>query len=314
MNLGVQWGLKQIVLMSNSEVVCGWLKATLSEERKIRTKGAAKMLIKRRLGVFKSLVDELKLKIEVRHVASNENKADKLTRVRKNWLRDDVVLPSCAISVADLRSLHEQHHFGVERTWYLAKQVDAAVSKKEVKKVVRECERCQAIDPASVRHEPGELGVDTDWTRLAIDVTHYAGLPYLTIVDCGPGRFAIWRALRNETATSICKELDQVFCERGPVDELLMDNATAFRSEEMSVLLEKWNTHPIYRAAYRASGNGIVERHHRTIKSLQREVASYRWMPCFGTTCHHGAGRTSRPFHRGQCTDTLGGTRKWNHT
>ncbi|GFO06854.1 Gag-pro-pol polyprotein [Plakobranchus ocellatus] len=218
MNLGVQWGLKQIVLMSDSEVVCGWLKATLSEERKIRTKGAAEMLIKRRL--------------------------------------------------ADLRSLHEQHHFGVERTWYLAKQVDAAVSKKEVKKVVRECERSQSIDPASVRHEPGELGVDTDWTRLAIDVTHYADLPYLTIVDCGPGRFAIWRALRNETAISICKELDQVFCERGPVDELLMDNATAFRSGEMSVLLEKWNTHPFYRAAYRASGNGIVERHHRTIKSI----------------------------------------------
>ncbi|GFO34998.1 hypothetical protein PoB_006150300 [Plakobranchus ocellatus] len=47
-----------------------------------------------------------------------------------------------------------------------------------------------------------------------------------------------------------------------------MDNATAFRSEEMSVLLEKWNTHPFYRAAYRASGNGIVERHHRTIESI----------------------------------------------
>ncbi|GFO16630.1 Pol polyprotein [Plakobranchus ocellatus] len=162
MNLGVQWGLKQIVLMSDSEVVCGWLKATLPEERKIRTKGAAEMLIKRRLGVLKSLVDELKLEVEVMYDASNENKADKLTRERKNWLRDDVVLPSCAISVADLRSLHEQHHFGVERTWYLAKQVDAAVSKKEVKKVVRECERCKSIDPASVRHEPGELGVDTD--------------------------------------------------------------------------------------------------------------------------------------------------------
>ncbi|GFO16631.1 hypothetical protein PoB_004313600 [Plakobranchus ocellatus] len=47
-----------------------------------------------------------------------------------------------------------------------------------------------------------------------------------------------------------------------------MDNATAFRSEEMSVLLEKWNTHPFYRAVYRTSGNGIVERHHRTIKSI----------------------------------------------
>lgn len=32
-------------------------------------------------------------------------------------------------------------------------------------------------------------------------------------------------------------EIEQVFQERGPVDEVLMDNATAFRSAEMGELL-----------------------------------------------------------------------------
>lgn len=59
-----------------------------------------------------------------------------------------------------------------------------------------------------------------------------------------------------------------MFLERGPVDELLMDNARAFRSDEMRRLLDKWGVGSFFRAAYRASGNGIVERSHRTIKSM----------------------------------------------
>ena len=268
-NLGLQWGLKEIKLMTDSVTVCEWIKTTLSEERKIKTKGAAEVLIKRRLGVLKSLVEELDLVIEVICVASASNKADKLTRVKREWLHaKDIPVSVCAVSLVDVKTLHEQHHFGVERTWYLARQVDPSVTKETVKRVVRECERCQSIDPASVHHETGELGVDTNWKRLAIDVSHYRGLPYLTMVDCGPGRFAIWRELRNETAHSICKEIEQVFRERGAVDELLMDNATAFRSVEMGDLLRRWKTMPFYRAAYRASGNGIVERNHRTIKTI----------------------------------------------
>ena len=88
------------------------------------------------------------------------------------------------------------------------------------------------------------------------------------MVDFGPGRFIIWRQLKRETAHLIVAELRHVFCERGPVLELLLDNATVFRSELFVTFLEGWNVQPYYRAAYRPSGNGIVERNHRTIKTL----------------------------------------------
>lgn len=267
LNLGLQWGLKKIRIITDSETVRGWIEITLSEEKKVKTKGAAEMLVKRRLGVLKSLVEEFDLKVEVLCVPSSVNKADKLTRVSKGWLQGKEGGYACA-GVCDVKRLHELHHFGVERSWFLAKQVDPTVSKKVVKKVVQECMRCQSIDPASGRHDSGELNVGTNWTRLAIDVTHYKGLPYLSMLDCGPGRFAIWRELRTETAHAICKELDQVFLERGAVEEVLMDNATAFRSREMNELLAKWGVQPYYRAAYRPSGNGIVERNHRTVKAV----------------------------------------------
>ena len=138
---------------------------------------------------------------------------------------------------------------------------------------------CQSIDSAPASHTPGELGVQEAWSRLAIDVTHYAGRPYLSMVDCGPGRFVVWR----ETATEICHELDKLFYERGPADELLMDNALAFRSQEMLQLMEKWGVRPFYRAAYRAGGNGIVERSNRTIKTMAERSGKAQLRQCFGT-------------------------------
>ena len=45
----------------------------------MKTKGAAEILVKRRLGIFKNLIDELQLRVEVRLGKSSENKADALT-------------------------------------------------------------------------------------------------------------------------------------------------------------------------------------------------------------------------------------------
>ena len=55
--------------------------------------------------------------------------------------------------------------------------------------------------------------------------------------------------------------------ERGPVMEVIMDNGTVFRSEIFQTMLKKWKIRSYYRAAYRPRGNGIVERHHRTVKA-----------------------------------------------
>lgn len=88
------------------------------------------------------------------------------------------------------------------------------------------------------------------------------------MVDCGPGRFAIWRKLKKDDAQEISAELNNVFLESGPVDELLMDNSTAFRSQCLGDMLHHWNIARVFRAAYRPGGNGIVERHHRTIKAI----------------------------------------------
>ncbi|XP_076057133.1 uncharacterized protein LOC143034657 [Oratosquilla oratoria] len=92
------------------------------------------------------------------------------------------------------------------------------------------------------------------------------------MIDCGPGHFAVWRELKTEKGEEIAPVKNEIFLERGPMDEVLMDNSTAFRSGILKEMLGKWSTRRFFRAAYRPSGNGIVERHHRTIKSVAEKA------------------------------------------
>lgn len=249
------------------------MESILEGDRRIKVAGMSEMLVKRRLSVLKELVCELGLTISVVYVPSGKNKADALTRVNKKWLkresnepilcRENEAAAACAVSV---ESLHQDHHFGVERTLQLAKLVRKNVTRKEVEQCVKECVQCKEVDPPPVRHEVGSLSVDKNWIRLAVDTTHYQGYHYLTIVDCGPSRFAIWRKVSSENSSDVVANLEEVFRERGPPTEILVDNSRAFRSSQLGSACQKWGVRRRFRAAYRPSGNGIVERNHRTVK------------------------------------------------
>ena len=266
-NLALKWGLKGIEIKTDSATVASWIRSAVTGDKRIKTKGAAEMLIKRRLGALGELIEEFQLEVSVTLVPSEKNKADIMTRVKKAWLQARKSAPPVCCIGEEVKELHEMHHFGRDRTLFLARKVRPGTTQEEVKEVVENCRECQSIDPAPSRHEAGELHVAEDWKRLAIDVTHFHHKLYLSMVDCGPGRFAIWKEIRAETALEISKIVEELFLERGPVEEVLMDNGPAFRSEVFKEVCDKWGVRQFFRAAYRPSGNGIVERHHRTIKA-----------------------------------------------
>ena len=194
-NLRLKLGLKQMDLVTDSVAVCRWVKLILTGDKRVRTKGAAEMIVKRRLGILKDLVEEFDLRVNISLVSTLKNKSNVLTR------EDDVENDDrdvCA-GAMDLRKVHDMHHMGVERSLFQARKFDPTVTKQAVRSVVRSCSKCQSIDPAPVSHEKGEIGVRDNWKRITIDVTHYRQVPYLSIVDFGPGRFAIWRELKRDS-------------------------------------------------------------------------------------------------------------------
>ena len=99
--------------------------------------------------------------------------------------------------VDGLEKLHEFNHFGMKRTMFLAKKVwgENRVSEDQVKSVVKGCNQCASIDPAPIKWDKGELSSKRTWKRLVVDVTHVEGKKFLTVVDCGPSRFMIWRQI-----------------------------------------------------------------------------------------------------------------------
>ena len=225
------------------------------------------------------LVKEYTLSMNVSLIKSSQNKADRLTRVPQRWLdaikrNTGPLQPACTASVSSvgldqIKIVHRQSGDpGVRRTLYFVKQIARGVSKAAVKTVVRECEECQLIDTAPMHWSKGALNVKQTWHRVAMDTTHCNRSHFLTVIDCGPARFAIWQRLPRQDATSVINPLKALFYEQGPLTEILTDNDTAFQSSLLKTFLNEWRVRLQFRCAYVPSGNGIIEQCHRTVKGI----------------------------------------------
>lgn len=155
--------------------------------------------------------------------------------------------------------------FGVERLFRLGRLVEPDVRREEVEECVKRCIHCRSIDPAPMQHETGGSAVENNLTRSAVNTTHHESDCYLAVVDCGPSRFAVCKRVRSKNSKEASDILEELFRKRRPPSELFMDNSTAFRSHLLVDVCSKWKVCMKF-PAYRASGNGVVERKHRTIK------------------------------------------------
>ena len=54
-NLALKWNIRRLQIMTDSTTVFGWLKCIIQNSKRVKTKGVAEMLVKRRLGVIKQL-------------------------------------------------------------------------------------------------------------------------------------------------------------------------------------------------------------------------------------------------------------------
>ena len=69
--------------------------------------------------------------------------------------------------------------------------------------MVKNCIRCQSIDPAPNIHDTGKIGTSKNGTRLGINITHYHGGAYLSMIDCGNGP-----VFRSEVFQTMLKKME----------------------------------------------------------------------------------------------------------
>ena len=212
-------------------------------------------------------------------IPSNKNMADRLTRVPQRWFTvmkmENGPKPLIGaihgdeLNADQIIAIHRSSgHPGVRRTTYFVRRICPATSRVAVKMAMRTCEECQSIDPAPVHWEKGTLEVDDYWQRVGMDITHYGAHHFLTLTDCGPSRFSIWRQLARQDLARVIRQLETVFFERGPPHELLTDNDTAFCSREFRAFVNDWGVNSRFHCAYVPAGNGIAERCQRSVKRI----------------------------------------------
>lgn len=276
-NMALVWNMKVIHIKTDSSTVFHWISDALSGKSRLKTKAPSEMLIRRRVSTFTSLVEEYSLRVSISLVPSASNKADALTRVPQSWLgkgADDSPSSNLArvcgaAAIVDLHAVHNMTgHQGIDRTLYFARKAGVEASRDDIKNLIHRCQCCQSIDPAPVKWERGSLDVGSIWERVGMDITHYGRVSYLTLIDCGPSRFTIWRPLKRHSTVAVTQVLQSVFLERGAPEEILTDNDAAFRSAEFRDFARKWGIRLRFRCAYVASGNGIIERCHRMVKRI----------------------------------------------
>ena len=234
------------------------------------------MLVKRILSILLETLEAYGVQWGVSLLSTTKNKADVLTLVPRHWLRKCTSDPADTVAVSQsclenhdlVEHSHGLHHCGVDTTPYFARQLNPNVGRDEVDHVVKNCRECQSIDLSTTRIDGEELSVCDDLQRVALEVTHYGLQKYLTMVGGGPSRFAIWRIIRSESETEDVSILRQVFPQLGPPTEISCDNGRSFTSKLMCDFCEFWAVRLAFRCAYKPSGNGIVERNHRTIKRM----------------------------------------------
>ena len=240
-NLALQWQVKKWHMRTGSLCVHHWVSDTLTSKARMCTKASSEMLIRRRLSTVKKLADEYELSMDVTLVTMICNLTDGLSWVPQRWFNsikkgDEPVLPVCAASMKEPDEItkihHLSRHLGVRRTCYFMQQTNPPVSTSTIRAVVKEYQKYHSIDLAPVKSQNGKLGVSSTWSRLAMDITHYSRQHFLTLIDSGPSRFAVWQPLLWQDSTSVIRQL--VFYERGLPEEILTDNNAAFHSRSVS--------------------------------------------------------------------------------
>lgn len=82
-NLAVKWNVKELEVVTDSNSVFNWLKATIDDDHRAKVSGLSEILVRRRLSLLIDIANECDVQLTPVLVRSSENIADQLTRVPK---------------------------------------------------------------------------------------------------------------------------------------------------------------------------------------------------------------------------------------
>ena len=111
--------IKGIEERTDSTTTLNWIRAAVTEHRRVKTKATAEMIILRRASILKELIAEFELSLCVALVQSTKNKADVLIRDQKNWMKilddpDMSIVTACFMTYDEVKEHHSMHYTRID--------------------------------------------------------------------------------------------------------------------------------------------------------------------------------------------------------
>ena len=75
-NLALAWKLNKLLLFTDSVMVFHWITDALTGKSRLRSKASAELLIRRRVNLFRELVNDYNMDVNVNLISSKDNLAD----------------------------------------------------------------------------------------------------------------------------------------------------------------------------------------------------------------------------------------------
>jgi len=134
------------------------------------------------------------------------------------------------------------------------------------------CDTCQRFAPRPIWRrstiiQPSNLFDEVHCDHMGPLTPSYGYRHILSMIARG-ARWPETHALRTTSATPACKKIEEWFWRYGPPRVLICDAGSAFISDELSTLCEKYEVYLRITSIGNPEANGVVERFQRTLTTL----------------------------------------------
>ena len=191
-------------------------------------------------------------------------------------MEDGLVLKGTRIVVpsnkqAEILKLIHEGHLGLTKCKLRAKEtVYWPGLNDQLEKLVLNCQLCLKYSQSKCMSPDMSLGHKISafpWTKLATDIFHFEGDPYLLLVDY-TSRYPILCKLTSMTAQHVIGHLKVVFSEYGWLDTIVSDNGPCYMAEAFIKIMQEYRVNHTTSSPHYPQSNGLAEKFVHTVKSL----------------------------------------------
>ncbi|XP_013175717.1 PREDICTED: uncharacterized protein K02A2.6-like [Papilio xuthus] len=187
------------------------------------------------------------------------------------WKGARIVIPNC-MRKEMLLKIHAGH-LGAEKCKNRAREIMYWPSmSSQISDMVSHCQACLTYRKQNSKESliPHEIP-SRAWSKLGVDIFHFANKPYLLVVDYY-SKYIEVNKLNTMTSWEVIDNLKNIFSRQGIPEILMSDNGPEFNSSYFKRFETEWKFRHITSSPRYPQSNGQVERTVQIVKNMLKKT------------------------------------------